>query len=46
MSHPLTILAVVVLVLLALDIAALRWGVDSRFSHRADEMVKTDRRNW
>ncbi len=31
MSHPLTILAVVVLVLLALDIAALRWGVDSRF---------------
>ena len=46
MSHPLTILAVTFVVLLALDIAALRWGVDSRFSHRADEDVKPIRRNW
>ena len=46
MSHPLTILAIAVLVLLALDFAALRWGVDSRFSHRIDEAVNTNRRNW
>ena len=46
MSHPLTILAVALVVLLALDIAALRWGVDSRFSHRADEDVKPIRHNW
>jgi hypothetical protein len=46
MSHPLTILAVTSVVLLALDIAALRWGVDSRFSHRADEDVNQIRRNW
>ena len=30
MSHPLTILAVAVLVLVLLDLASLRWGVDSR----------------
>ena len=46
MFHPLTVLAVVVLILLALDIAALRWGVDSRFSHRPDEDTRTLRRNW
>ena len=46
MSHPLTILAVALVVLLALDIAALRWGVDSRFSHRADEDIEPIRRNW
>jgi hypothetical protein len=46
MSHPLTILAVTLVVLLALDIAALRWGVDSRFSHRADEDINQIRRNW
>jgi hypothetical protein len=46
MSHPLTILVIAVLVLLVLDCAALRWGVDSRFSHRADEDVTSVRRNW
>jgi len=30
MSHPLTILAVAVLILVLLDLAALRWGADSR----------------
>lgn len=30
MSHPFTILAVAVLVLLLLDLASLRWGADSR----------------
>ena len=46
MSHPLTILVIAILVLLVLDFAALRWGVDSRFSHRADEDGPTVRRNW
>lgn len=30
MSHPLTILAVAVLVLVLLDLASLRWGASSR----------------